>query len=48
MNHNKRGCIIRSQFLGNIKHAFDKNPKLDNLLLDEFFTAEIHKCQVSF
>jgi len=39
------GCIIRSKFLGNIKQAFDKNPKLDNLLLDGFFTAEIHKCQ---
>ena len=32
------GCIIRSQFLGNIKDAFDKNPKLDNLLLDKFFS----------
>jgi 6-phosphogluconate dehydrogenase len=40
------GCIIRSQFLGNIKQAFDKNPLLENLLLDEFFTNEIHKCQV--
>ncbi|MBL8025219.1 MAG: decarboxylating NADP(+)-dependent phosphogluconate dehydrogenase, partial [Fibrobacteres bacterium] len=29
------GCIIRSQFLGNIKEAFDKNPKLSNLLLDD-------------
>merc|ERR1711962_1838716 len=28
------GCIIRSRFLGNIKAAFDKNPSLDNLLLD--------------
>jgi 6-phosphogluconate dehydrogenase len=32
------GCIIRSRFLGKIKEAFDKNPKLTNLLLDEFFT----------
>jgi len=31
------GCIIRSAFLGNIKAAFDKNPKLSNLLLDDFF-----------
>ena len=29
------GCIIRSVFLGNIKAAFDKNPALTNLLLDE-------------
>ena len=42
------GCIIRSKFLGNIKQAFDTNPKLDNLLLDEFFTNEIHKCQNSW
>ena len=25
-------------FLGKIKEAFDKNPQLDNLLLDDFFT----------
>jgi 6-phosphogluconate dehydrogenase len=42
------GCIIRSKFLGNIKQAFDKNPNLQNLLLDEFFTNEIHKCQDSW
>ena len=29
------GCIIRSVFLGKIKEAFEKNPALDNLLLDE-------------
>ena len=31
------GCIIRSAFLNNIKQAYDKNPKLQNLMLDEFF-----------
>ncbi len=31
------GCIIRSRFLGKIKEAFDKNPQLSNLLLDDFF-----------
>ena len=35
------GCIIRSRFLGKIKEAFDKNPKLTNLLLDEFFTTTL-------
>ena len=39
------GCIIRSAFLGKIKEAFDKNPKLQNLLLDPYFTAEIKKAQ---
>ena len=31
------GCIIRSAFLGKIKEAFDRNPKLANLLLDPYF-----------
>src|SRR5213596_2760503 len=31
------GCIIRSRFLGQIKEAFDNNPKLMNLLLDDYF-----------
>ena len=31
------GCIIRSVFLGKITEAFDKNPALENLLLDEYF-----------
>ena len=31
------GCIIRSAFLGEIKKAFDRNPDLDNLLLDDYF-----------
>lgn len=33
------GCIIRSAFLGRIKEAFDRNPKLENLLLDEYFSG---------
>lgn len=37
------GCIIRSVFLGNIKAAFDKNPKLQNLLLDDFFSDALNK-----
>jgi len=39
------GCIIRSVFLGKIKEAFDKNPKLTNLLLDDYFRGEIKRCQ---
>ena len=31
------GCIIRSRFLGKIKEAYDRNPRLESLLLDEFF-----------
>ena len=37
------GCIIRSVFLGNIKAAFDKNPNLENLLLDDFFSSALNK-----
>lgn len=39
------GCIIRARFLENIKDAFDKNAKLENLLLDDFFTQAIAKAQ---
>lgn len=39
------GCIIRSRFLGKIKEAFDKNPKLSNLLLDDYFRKEIDRAQ---
>ncbi len=42
------GCIIRSAFLGEIKRAFDKNPALDNLLLDPFFKKAIKGCQRSW
>ncbi|MEZ5942062.1 MAG: decarboxylating NADP(+)-dependent phosphogluconate dehydrogenase [Planctomycetaceae bacterium] len=42
------GCIIRSRFLGDIKAAFDKNPNLENLLLDDFFKAAIDKAQASW
>jgi 6-phosphogluconate dehydrogenase len=42
------GCIIRSRFLGMIKDAFDKNPKLTNLLLDNFFRKAIKDSQRSW
>ncbi len=39
------GCIIRSRFLGKIKEAFDKNPALENLLLDSFFSDALNRYQ---
>ena len=39
------GCIIRSRFLGKIKEAFDKSPKLANLMLDDYFRGEIKNAQ---
>lgn len=35
------GCIIRSVFLGKIKEAFEKNPALENLLMDDYFADTI-------
>ncbi len=42
------GCIIRSVFLGKIKEAFDKNPNLENLLLDPFFAKIVNDTQDSW
>jgi len=42
------GCIIRSRFLGKIKDAYDKNPALENLLLDSFFSGAINQYQASW
>jgi len=42
------GCIIRSVFLGEIKKAFDKNPNLENLLLDPFFANAIREATPSW
>lgn len=33
-------------FLGRIKDAFDRNPELQNLLLDDFFKSAVENCQV--
>ena len=42
------GCIIRSVFLQDIKAAFDNNPGLENLLLDDFFRKAIHNSQAAW
>src|SRR3972149_6390717 len=42
------GCIIRATFLEDIKKAFDKNPTLENLLLDDFFRKAVDKAQPSW
>jgi len=41
------GTIINI-FLGKIKEAFDKNPNLKNLLLDQFFKQKIEESQESW
>lgn len=39
------GCIIRAQFLQNIKEAYDREPGLENLLLDTYFKDIVGKYQ---
>ncbi len=39
------GCIIRAVFLNRIAEAYNRNPELKNLLLDEYFTGIIEKTQ---
>ena len=44
----RNGCIIRSVFLGKIKEAFDRNPRLSNLLLDPYFTEQVDAAQAAW
>ncbi|MCA9597939.1 MAG: NADP-dependent phosphogluconate dehydrogenase [Myxococcales bacterium] len=41
----KGGCIIRARFLDTIMKAYERNPKLDNLLLDETIYEQIQSGQ---
>ena len=42
------GCIIRAQFLGRIKEAFNADPQLANLLLAPYFQQAIAQSQSSW
>jgi 6-phosphogluconate dehydrogenase len=42
------GCIIRAKFLNRIKEAFDRNPQLENLMLDPFFSSILEKSQANW
>jgi 6-phosphogluconate dehydrogenase len=44
----RNGCIIRSAFLERIKEAYDLNPSLANLLLDDYFKGILRNCQSSW
>ncbi len=39
------GCIIRAHFLNRIGEAFDREPDLRNLLLDDYFKGIVHASQ---
>lgn len=42
------GCIIRAAFLQKITEAYERDPKLANLLLDPYFSDAIHTAQASW
>ncbi len=44
----REGCIIRAQFLGKIKEAFDAQPDLPNLLLAPHFKGVMKKAQTAW
>ena len=39
------GCIIRASFLNRITEAYDRNPQLENLMLDDYFNDILKKSQ---
>ncbi len=41
----KGGCIIRARFLDSIMRAYERNPKLVNLLLDDEFSSKVGAAQ---
>jgi len=41
----RAGCIIRSRFLNDIKRAYQRQPALSNILLDEFFGQALHAAE---
>jgi 6-phosphogluconate dehydrogenase len=42
------GCIIRARFLQKIKEAYDRDPKLVNLMLDPYFRKKLHAAQAGW
>jgi 6-phosphogluconate dehydrogenase len=44
----REGCIIRAQFLEQIKEAFDDQPGLANLLLAPYFAGAVEKSQAAW
>ncbi len=44
----REGCIIRSGFLDHITAAWNNNPQLGNLLLDDYFREQIENAQTGW
>ncbi|MFP3895314.1 MAG: NADP-dependent phosphogluconate dehydrogenase [Anaerolineales bacterium] len=41
------GCIIRARFLNDIAEAYERDPELDNLMLDPYFSDAVQSDQAS-
>jgi 6-phosphogluconate dehydrogenase len=44
----RAGCIIRADLLGDIMSAYQRNPRLDNLILDDSFRAAVENRQTAW
>jgi 6-phosphogluconate dehydrogenase len=44
----KAGCIIRAKFLDSIMRAYERDPSLPNLLLDDDFNARVQESQAAW
>lgn len=44
----RAGCIIRSSMLNHIAKAFDNEPDLENLMLNEYFSEKISQAQAGW
>jgi 6-phosphogluconate dehydrogenase len=42
------GCIIRAKFLGKIKEAYLRDPRLSNLLLDSEFKSKVERAETGW
>ncbi len=42
------GCIIRARFLNRIREAYERSPKLANLLLDDYFRDAVVKAEAAW
>ncbi|MBV7295503.1 NADP-dependent phosphogluconate dehydrogenase [Corynebacterium sp. TAE3-ERU12] len=38
------GCIIRARFLNRIREAYERNPQLPALILDDYFREQVTEC----
>ena len=44
----RAGCIIRAAFLQSITQAYERDENLNNLLLDDFFAAQLSERQLNW